>query len=114
MRMQEQIDSPELDTGAVFALLKEWAAPFHDDSSPAQVTDVLVGFTFVVGLSLAVADPAIAAALLHRLEEEMPSASASARTTAQGILDSLTAGPNGKGRPSPATPRPSPRRRGCL
>ncbi|MEE8346420.1 MAG: hypothetical protein V3S20_03630 [Dehalococcoidia bacterium] len=95
MKAQERIELPDVDTAAVLAYVKEWAAPFHDDFSPAQVTDVLVGFAFVMGMSLAMGNPAFAAALLRRLEEEMPSASESARATAQGIVDSLKVTRNG-------------------
>ena len=108
MKAHKRVELPDVDTAAVLAHVKEWAAPFHDDSSPAQVTDVLVGFAFVMGISLALGNPIFAAALLRRLEEEMPTASASARATAQGIVDSLKVTRNGGRRSSPAARGPSP------
>src|SRR3989304_5402441 len=107
MRAQERIDLPDVDAAAVFAYVKAGAAPFHDDFSPAQVTDVLVAFAFVMGMSLALGHPNFAAAFLHRLEEEMPSASASARTTVQAMLDSLKVTRNGSRRSGPSAHGPS-------
>lgn len=90
MTGQRQTGPISVDTGAVFALLTEWAAQFHDDSSPAQVTDVLMVFAFVAGLNLALAGPEAAVAFLRWLEVEMPSAGQHARSLAQRMLDSMT------------------------
>lgn len=86
MDAREQIDRPEVDPTAVFARLTEWTAQFHDEFSPARVTDVLVVFAFLVGLSLAATGPAFAEALLRQLEDKMPSASEHARSIVQGML----------------------------
>lgn len=48
---------------------------FCDDSSPAQVTEVLVVFAFLVGAKMGSTRPGAATALLNYMEEEMPSAS---------------------------------------
>ena len=49
---------------------------FCDDSSPAQVTEVLVVFALLAGSKMSSAHPGATAALLDYMEEEMPSASA--------------------------------------
>lgn len=88
MTARKQAGPRQVDPGAVFRHVSEWAAQFHDDSSPARVTDVLVAFTFVAGVSFAAAGPATAAAFLRRVEEEMPSAGKLARSLARALLDS--------------------------
>ncbi len=80
-----------LDPGAMFAYLTEWAAKFHDDSSPAPVTDVLVAFAFLVGVNLGTANAGVSAAFLRRMEKEMPAASGQARQLARAMLDSPSA-----------------------
>jgi hypothetical protein len=97
-----------VDPGAVFTCLSEWAAQFHDDASPARVTDVLVAFTFVAGLSFAAAGPAAAADFLWRVEEEMPSASKLARSLAGALLDSMAEKPREDQGPRPTVFEPSP------
>lgn len=47
---------------------------FCDDSSPAQVTEVLVVFALLVGAKMGSVHPGAAAALLDYMEEEMASA----------------------------------------
>lgn len=93
MRAREQTGSRHMDAGVVLPCLAEWAAKFYDDSSPARVTDVLVAFAFVAGVSFAAAGPADAAALLCRVEEEMPSASKRARLLARALLDAMADDP---------------------
>lgn len=107
MRARKQTGPRQVDPGAVFIYLSEWAAQFHDDSSPARVTDVLVAFAFVAGLSFAAAGPAATAALLCRVEEEMPSASKRARSLARVLLDSMAEKPGEDHGPSPALFEPS-------
>lgn len=72
----------------MFTYLTEWAAKFHSDSSPAQVTDVLVAFSFLVGINLGTANASLSAAFLRQMEKEMPSASRQARALARAMLDS--------------------------
>jgi hypothetical protein len=102
MTARKQTGSRQVDPGAVFTHLSEWAAQFHDDSSPARVTDVLLAFAFIAGLSFAAAGPAAAADLLCRVEEEMPSASKRARLLARTLLDSMPEEPREDHGPSPA------------
>ncbi|TET53646.1 MAG: hypothetical protein E3J64_03240 [Anaerolineales bacterium] len=93
MTARTQTGPRQVDPGAVFIYLSEWAAQFHDDSSPARVTDVLVAFAFVAGVSFAAAGPAATATLLCWVEEEMPSASKRARLLARALLDSMAENP---------------------
>jgi hypothetical protein len=88
--------------------VSEWAAQFHDDSSPARVTDVLVAFAFVAGVSFAAAGPATAGAFLCRVEEEMPSAAKLARSLARALLDSMADGRREDCGPGTAAFEPSP------
>jgi hypothetical protein len=81
--MTQAETDPREDPSAVLAHLSQWAARFHDEESPAEVTDVLASFAFMVGLNMAVADAKFAAALLRRLDEVMPSAGAYARIMAR-------------------------------
>lgn len=108
MTARKQAGPPQVDPGAVFTCVSEWAAQFHDDSSPAKVTDVLVAFTFVAGVSFAAAGPAAAAAFLRRVEEEMPSASKLAQSLAQALLDSTANEPREDCGPGAAVFEPSP------
>ncbi len=87
-----QLGLAETDPAAVLTHLTRWAAKFHDDVSPAAVTDVLVSFAFLVGLNVAAADPVFAAALLSRTEEGMPSAAVDARTLALSLGRGLPRG----------------------
>ena len=95
MTARERAGSPQVDPGAVFTYVSGWAAQFRDDSSPAQVTDVLVAFAFVAGVSFAAAGPVPAAAFLRRVEEDMPSASKLARSLARALLESMMDEPLG-------------------
>lgn len=88
MMAQRQADPREADTGAVLRCLTEWAGQFHDKFSPGQVTDVLVAFAFITGLSAGDVAPAASTALLRRLEEDMPSAGGHARALAKRLLAS--------------------------
>jgi hypothetical protein len=108
MTARKRARSPQVDPGAVFTCVSEWAAQFHDESSPAQVTDVLVAFAFVAGVSFAAAGPATAGAFLCRVEEEMPSASKLARLLARALLDSTVDEPREDRGPGPAVFEPSP------
>lgn len=108
MTARKQAGPPQVDPGAVFTCVSEWAAQFHDDSSPAKVTDVLVAFTFVAGVSFAAAGPAAAAAFLRRVEEEMPSASKLAQSLARALLDSIANEPREDCGPGAAVFEPSP------
>ncbi len=108
MTARKQTGWRRVNPGAVFASLSEWAAQFHDDASPARVTDVLVAFAFVAGLSFAATGPAAAADFLCRVEEEMPSASKLGRSVARALLDSMGDEPRedcGRG-PAVFEPRP--------
>ncbi len=80
-----------------------WAGRFHDDSSPASVTDVLVAFAFIAGLRFAASGPAATDALLRRMEEEMPAVGEHARLLASTLLDS---GPDRHERTKALTPAP--------
>lgn len=108
MTARKQTGPRQVNPGAVFTCLSEWAAQFHDDASPARVTDVLVAFTFVAGLSFAAAGPAAAADFLCRVEEEMPSASKLARSLAGALLDSTVDEPREDCGRGPAVLEPSP------
>ena len=108
MTARKQTGPRRVGPGAVFIYLSEWAAQFHDDASPARVTDVLVAFTFVAGLSFAAAGPAATAALLHWVEEEMPSASKLARVLARALLDSAVDEPREDCGRGPAVFEPTP------
>ena len=95
MTARKQVGPQQVDPGAVLTRLTEWAAQFHDDSSRARVTDVLVAFAFVAGLRFAATGPAVAAAFLCRVEEEMPSTGKRARLLARALLDLTTKGLGG-------------------
>ena len=82
---QAQVDPRRADPTVVLARLTGWAAKFHDDLSPAAVTDVLVVYSLIVGLHMAAANPAFAAALLSGIREEMPSAATNARMLAMSL-----------------------------
>ena len=82
---QAQVDPRRADPTVVFTHLTGWAAKFHDDLSPAAVTDVLVVQAFIVGLHMATTNPAFAGALLSRIREEMPSAATNARMLAMSL-----------------------------
>ncbi len=82
---QAQMGPRRTDPAVVFEHLTRWAAKFHDDLSPAAVTDVLVVFALIVGLNMAVADPAFAVALVSRIKEQMPSAAEDARMLAVSL-----------------------------
>lgn len=69
------LDPPRFDPPAALTQMQEWAAMFCDDSSPAQVAEVLVVFALLVGAKMGSVHPGAAAALLNHMEEEMPSAS---------------------------------------
>ncbi len=84
--------------GAIFTYLAEWAAQFHDRSSPTQVTDVLVSFAFLVGVNFGAANPPVSAAFLRQMEKEMPSASRKACQLARAMLDSQSESAAGKPR----------------
>lgn len=84
--------------GAMFAYVTEWAAQFHDSSSPPQVTDVLVSFSFLVGVNFGAGNPPVSAAFLRQMEKEQPSANRKARQLAKAMLDSQTESAAGKPR----------------
>jgi hypothetical protein len=71
---------------AMLAYLREWVAEFCDDASPAQVTDILVVFAFLVGLNVASARPEYVERLLRLMREEIPSASQHARSLADALV----------------------------
>ena len=108
MTAWKQVGPQQVDPGAVLTRLTEWAAQFHDDSSRARVTDVLVAFAFVAGLRFAAAGPAAAAAFLCRVEEEMPSTGKRARLLARALLDSTMKGLGEDQNTNPAVCEPSP------
>ncbi len=85
---EEQTVPQDVDPGALLAHVTGWADRFHDDSSPASVTDVLVAFAFVAGLRFAASGPAATDALLRRMEEEMPAVGMHARLLTSTLLDS--------------------------
>jgi hypothetical protein len=97
-----------VDPGTVFTYVSAWAAQFHDDASPARVTDVLVAFAFVAGVSFAAAGPEAAAAFLRRVKEEMPSAGKLAQSLSRTLLDSAVDEPRDDCGHGPAVFRPSP------
>ncbi len=108
MTARKQTGPRRVDPGTVFMYLSEWAAQFHDDASPARVTDVLVAFTFVAGLSFGAVGPAAAADFLCWVEEEMPSASKLAQSLARALLDSMADEPREDCGRGPAVFEPSP------
>ncbi len=91
-----RMEPPSLDPMAMLAYLREWVAEFCDDASPAQVTDVLVVFAFLVGLNVAAARPEYVERLLRLMWEEIPSASQHARSLADALVGlSLQSDPYG-------------------
>jgi hypothetical protein len=71
---------------AMLAYLRQWVGEFCDDASPAQVTDVLVVFAFLVGLNVAAARPEYVETILRLMQEEIPSASQHARSMADALV----------------------------
>ncbi len=81
----QQGDPLESDLTTVLARIRHWAERYYDDSSPVQVTEVLVVSAFLVGLNMGWASPAQAARLLRETALEMPSASSYARALADAL-----------------------------
>jgi hypothetical protein len=65
---------------------QQWVAEFCDDASPAQVTDVLVVFAFLVGLNVAATRPQYIETIFRLMQEEIPSASQHARSIADALV----------------------------
>jgi hypothetical protein len=85
--MMSRMEPPSLDPMAMLACLRQWVAEFCDDASPAQVTDILVVFAFLVGLNVAAARPEYVEQLLYLISEEIPSASQHARSLADALVE---------------------------
>ncbi len=75
----------ELDPMAALGHLLQWAGQYYDDASPAHVTDVLIVFAFMAGLSIASVDQARSAELFRRLVRQCPEAGRSAAALGMAI-----------------------------
>ncbi len=85
---EEKTVPQDVDPGALLAHVTGWADRFHDDSSPASVTDVLVAFAFIARLRFASSRPAATDALVRRMEQMMPAVGKHARLLTSTLLDS--------------------------
>lgn len=76
---------PDSDLRAVLEGIRHWADKHLDNSSPAQVAEVLAVSAFLVGLNMGWANPAQAAGLLRETADEVPSVSDYVRALADDL-----------------------------
>jgi hypothetical protein len=80
-----QADRPASDLRAVLDGIRQWVDRHLEDTTPAQVTEVLAVSAFLVGLNMAWANPAQAAGLLRETAEQVPSVGDYTRTLADDL-----------------------------